>query len=70
MPCTKPPSIWPRVDAEVHRIAGVVQNIDAPDVMHAGEAIDFHFAHRRADREVVERLPAAGLAIVVMSGVR
>ena len=41
-------------DPEINRVAGVMQNIDAPHVHHAGEAIDFDFRHRRADREIVE----------------
>ncbi len=51
--------------AHVHRIASIVQNVDPADVMHAGEAIDFDFTHRRANREIMERLPAARFAIVV-----
>ena len=52
-------------DAAINRVADIVQNIDAADVHHAGEPIDFHFAHRRADREIMKRFSAAGLAIVM-----
>ena len=50
-------------DSAIHRIAGVVQNIDALDLHHPGEAIDLDFADRRADREIMKRFSLAGLAI-------
>ena len=55
-------------DPAVNRVADVVENIDAADASHAGESIDLHFAHGRADRVIVERFSTAGLAIVIDVG--
>ena len=38
----------PAVDAFVHRVARVVQNVHAQYPVHAGETVHFHFRHRRA----------------------
>src|SRR5438477_6450615 len=51
--------------AEVNGVADVMEDIDPPDVSHAGESVHFHFAHRGAYRKVVERFSAAGRAIVI-----
>ena len=40
-----------------------MQNIDAPDLHHAGKSIHLHFAHRGADREIVKRFSLARFAI-------
>ena len=32
-----------------------MQNIDALDLHHAGESIDFHFGDRSADSKIVKR---------------
>ena len=53
------------VDAFVNRVAHVVQDVRAQHPRHAGEAVHFHFAHRRAAGEVVERLAPAGRAVPV-----
>src|SRR4051812_45980532 len=58
----------PARDSYVHRVAGVVQNVDTTDVMHTGKPIDLHLADRRADREIVERLSASRVAVVVDVG--
>ena len=58
----------PARDTEINRVADIVQNIDPADVRHAGEAIDFDFADRGADREIMKRFSASRRTIVMNFG--
>ena len=67
-PWMKPPSIWPRsTSGEIE--SPTSSRISARSRRYiAGEAVDLHFGNRRAVREVVERLAAAGLRVEVNFG--
>jgi hypothetical protein len=41
----------------VQRLTTIVQDVHTPHLHHAGEAVDFHFTHRRPTREIVKRPP-------------
>ena len=53
------------IDHGRQRIADVLQDVDAPQAVVAGEAVDLHFGDGGAEGEVVKRRAAAGRAIEV-----
>ena len=53
------------VDPFVDRLTAVVENIDSPHVHLAGETVDFHLADRRADGEIIKRMPLPRVAVPV-----